>query len=159
MLEAVNENRTDCFGWALERSIEGEGLHLLPKPRQTCAHHHHIKHSFLKPSREVLEGSPSQAQGDPDTTETGRKWSWWPSWHELRTHYFREIGFLACLSQFWGATIFWIAGICGLPPIYEKLHGPSLNGAYWAPQVSPLLRATLATPFRGRPRLLTYSLR
>jgi len=35
-----------------------------------------------------------------------RKWTWWPTWYELRTHYFKEVGFLACLSQMIGATVF-----------------------------------------------------
>jgi hypothetical protein len=33
-------------------------------------------------------------------------WTWFPSWHELRTHYFKEVGFLACLAQMVGATVF-----------------------------------------------------
>lgn len=43
---------------------------------------------------------------DQQTDKDARKWTWWPTWYELRTHYFKEIGFLACSSQMFGATIF-----------------------------------------------------
>lgn len=33
---------------------------------------------------------------------TDRSWVWFPTMNELRTHYLREIGFLACFSQFIG---------------------------------------------------------
>lgn len=33
---------------------------------------------------------------------TDRSWVWFPTMQELRTHYVREIGFLACFSQFIG---------------------------------------------------------
>lgn len=70
------------------------------------------------------------------TSESARTWTWWPTWHELTTHYFREIGFLACLAQFVGATIFWISGFTALTPIYDRLTtSAAVNGAYWAPQV------------------------
>ena len=134
MLEAVNENRTDCFGWAVERSLENERPHLSVVPRHACQHHHCIRHSLLKAPPIASEQLATKNDGDGDSTSE-RNWSWWPNWEEMRTHYFKEIGFLACFFQFCGATIFWIAGICGLPPIIEKLHGASLRGAYWAPQV------------------------
>jgi hypothetical protein len=37
---------------------------------------------------------------------SAQTWTWWPSWHEMKTHYLKEIGFLACLSQMIGATVF-----------------------------------------------------
>jgi hypothetical protein len=76
-----------------------------------------------------------ESKNHPDS-KSARTWTWFPSWYELKTHYFKEIGFIACLSQMIGATIFWIAGFTSLPPIYNRLTTPSaLNGAYWAPQV------------------------
>ncbi|KAK8044300.1 hypothetical protein PG993_004324 [Apiospora rasikravindrae] len=141
MLEAVNENRTDCFGWALEkeataatRSAEeggGDRLRLRPHPSQ-CVHHHSEKRSFLSPS------SSKATQDDDDGDGKGRgkrTWQWWPTWNELTTHYFREIGFLACLAQFIGATVFWISGFTGLPPIFHALSTPAANGIFWLPQV------------------------
>ena len=46
MIEAVNENRSDCFGWALEEALEEEGL-IRVRPAHTCKHHHRNKHSLL----------------------------------------------------------------------------------------------------------------
>ena len=48
---------------------------------------------------------------DMQMDRDARKWTWWPTWYELRTHYFKELGFLACLSQMIGATVF-----VSLPP-------------------------------------------
>ncbi|CAG8977028.1 hypothetical protein HYALB_00008886 [Hymenoscyphus albidus] len=67
---------------------------------------------------------------------SSRTWTWLPSWYELRTHYLREVGFLASLFQMIGATIFWISGFTALPPIYDRLTSTAAqNGAYWLPQV------------------------
>ncbi|KAK7403806.1 hypothetical protein QQX98_010403 [Neonectria punicea] len=129
MLEAVNENRSDCFGWAVEESLDG-ALH--PRPDHKCRHSHAQK-------RTLVEGaSPPDDQferASAGSGEGGRKWSWWPTWYELRTHYFREIGFLACLSQMVGATVFWIAGITSLPPILNNLSTTAESVVYWLPQV------------------------
>lgn len=126
MLEAVNENRSDCFGWAVETELEGL---LRVYPDSDCRHSHAHKRSFLK-------GRPNgENTHREDANSDNRKWSWWPTWYELRTHYIRDIGFLACFSQMLGATIFWIAGFTGLPPILNTLSLPSQNGAYWVPQV------------------------
>lgn len=38
MIEAVNENRADCFGWAVEEVLEERGMRRL-KPAG-CVHHH-----------------------------------------------------------------------------------------------------------------------
>jgi hypothetical protein len=47
MIEAVNENRSDCFGWALVEALEENGL-LRLRPDNKCKHHHHNKHSLLR---------------------------------------------------------------------------------------------------------------
>ena len=72
---------------------------------------------------------------DDPTSDSKRTWTWWPTWYELHTHYFREIGFLACAAQMFGATVFWISGFTALPGVNNKLSTPALNGAYWSPQV------------------------
>jgi hypothetical protein len=46
MIEAVNENRSDCFGWALEEALEENGL-IRVRPENKCKHHHRDKHSLL----------------------------------------------------------------------------------------------------------------
>lgn len=126
MLEAVNENRSDCFGWAVETGLDG--LLKLHKESE-CDHHHTHKRSFLK--GQAKSEDPNGGNADKNS----RKWSWWPTWYEVRTHYIRDIGFLACSSQMLGATIFWIAGFTGLPPILNSLSIPAQNGIYWLPQV------------------------
>lgn len=39
MFEAVNENRSGCFGWALERVLEGGKVTVRPD-KEGCTHHH-----------------------------------------------------------------------------------------------------------------------
>ncbi|SPN97401.1 related to integral membrane protein [Cephalotrichum gorgonifer] len=152
VLEAVNEDRTGCFGWALEQVLDREVIRLRGnghrgRGEEHCRHHHPHRLSFLRP-RPTTSQPLSELALQPISTATDdatlvgseklgrtRRWSWCPSWWELRTHYFREIGFLASFTQLLGATIFWIAGISGLPVIQDRLKGKSLNGVYWAPQV------------------------
>ncbi|KAF4995771.1 hypothetical protein FDECE_12689 [Fusarium decemcellulare] len=129
MLEAVNENRSDCFGWAVEETLDGV-LHL--NPTHNCKHSHSQRRTFIE-AKSVDQVQPEQRPAK--SSEDGRTWSWWPTWYELRTHYFREIGFLACSSQMFGATVFWISGFTALPPILNNLSTPALNGIYWLPQV------------------------
>ena len=129
MLEAVNENRADCFGWAVEETFDG---FLKIHPEHGCRHSHSHKRTFITSTDTPHDESDT---GSGDSSKGGRTWSWWPTWYELKTHYFRDIGFLACLSQMIGATIFWIAGITSLPPILNSLSTEAMNGAYWAPQV------------------------
>lgn len=66
---------------------------------------------------------------------TNHSWTWFPSVYELKTHYLREIGFLACMFQLLGATIFWISGFTALPGVNNKMSQGLLDGLFWAPQV------------------------
>lgn len=126
MLEAVNENRSDCFGWAVEESVDGM-LHLTHA--HNCKHTHAQKGTFVKQCSKSLGNDTAESPGND------RMWSWWPTWYELRKHYFFDIGFLACSSQTFGATVFWISGFTALPPILNNLSTPAENGVYWLPQV------------------------
>lgn len=88
----------------------------------------------------MCEGQPdhnmTMEPKDQPESKNARTWTWWPSWYELKTHYIKEVGFLACSFQMFGATVFWISGFTALPKIQKALTTPSaLNGAYWAPQV------------------------
>jgi hypothetical protein len=47
MIEAVNENRSDCFGWALVEALEENGLMRVRQEDAACKHHHHDKHHLL----------------------------------------------------------------------------------------------------------------
>ena len=100
--------------------------------------------------KRITEGAPDTPESvserkpsDPSTPYTdedsGRSWQWFPSKHDLLTHYIYELGFLACSCQMFGASVFWIAGITSMPPIYSILIQPgnqiALNFAYWFPQI------------------------
>jgi hypothetical protein len=45
MIEAVNENRADCFGWAVEEVLQEEGLIRLTP--HSCTHHHQNKGNLV----------------------------------------------------------------------------------------------------------------
>lgn len=48
MFEAINENRAGCFGWALEKVLEGGIGRVRVKPDNgVCAHHHTNKKNFV----------------------------------------------------------------------------------------------------------------
>ena len=51
MVEAVNENRSDCFGWAVVQALEEEGLLRVVPDYSNCKHHHRDKHHFLGHSK------------------------------------------------------------------------------------------------------------
>lgn len=164
MAEAVNEEKSGCFGWAVESLlVEGESaVKITVKPDvRLCRHHHSEKRSFLRnsippalaqdPEKQTI--IPSTANSPPYSGSSAsslhaaaprpqqqqqqqtNSWIWFPSWHALRTHYLHELGFLACLAQLLGATIFWIAGFTALPGIYDHLSPGLVDGVYWTPQV------------------------
>ena len=152
IIEAVNENRTGCFGWAMEQVFEEHGdektrgarYHFKPD-NKNCEHHHANKSNLVGKSNSTntqvgsASDSPAlEAQGitkPEDKSSDRRNWVWFASWHELKTHYLHELGFLACLSQLLGATIFWISGFTALPGILNVLSPGLSDGIYWTPQV------------------------
>ncbi|CAD0096018.1 unnamed protein product [Aureobasidium vineae] len=136
MLEAINENREGCFGYAVEsvydeyvgRTEIGDegGLRVVPRD-DACTHHHRNKTNLV--------GKPPVLDSEKQRSGKTNSWVWWPSWAELKNHYFHELGFIASLSQLLGATVFWISGLTALPEILNVLS-PGLNdGIYWTPQV------------------------
>ena len=150
MFEAINENRAGCFGWALETLYDGlhggdsneddTGAARYMPAKDGCTHHHQNKSNLVGKShtRALTDISEKPiARGRKSSSADGtRAWVWFPSWYDLRTHYFHDLGFLACLSQTIGATVFWVSGFTALPPIYNSLSATNnLNGAYWIPQV------------------------
>lgn len=135
IVEATNEDQVGCFGWALEQAFESKSetsdmdteqspdpkrapgattLRYVPQPSQ-CQHHHNVglHHAHLQ------------------RPTCGRKWEWVPTWHELTTHYFHEIGFLGSFILSIGAIVFWFSGLLALPGIYDKISTPVLQGTYW----------------------------
>ncbi|ORX95473.1 hypothetical protein BCR34DRAFT_629017 [Clohesyomyces aquaticus] len=124
MAEAVNENRTGCFGWALERALshdaeKGGGFLRLRPSKSACTHHHLNKRNLVGKGRNSHSHS----------------WIWFPSKEDLRTHYIHDLGFLASFSQLCGATIFWVSGFTALPGIYDKMSRVCIVIFYWTPQV------------------------
>ncbi len=131
MVEAINENRTGCFGWALERAFsQGEDNMentVLCTSKGNCSHHHQNKKNFV--GKGVI--NPTKNEGNAD----GRSWEWWPSNEELRTHFLRSLGYLACLFQLLGASIFWVSGLTALPGIFNHMSRPIEIVFYWTAQV------------------------
>jgi hypothetical protein len=58
MIEAVNENRADCFGWVVEEALEERGL-LRVKPGG-CIHHHRNKSNLV--------GKGKASEGEEDSS-------------------------------------------------------------------------------------------
>ena len=124
LFEAINENQTGCFGWELEGVLSNheksgdESLRYKPE-KETCDHQHCKLngYGFMK--------------GAPGSTVSRRRWEWWPTWHELRTHYVHELGFLGSVTEIIGATVFWITTLLSLPGVYSHLSEGVLWGLYW----------------------------
>ena len=134
MFEAVNENRAGCFGWAVERLLEdepGRGSRMkISASKENCTHHHRNKKNLV--GKGLATDITNEKSGGQSP---GQSWRWFPTYHDLRTHYIHELGFLASFSQFCGATIFGIAGITALPGIIKHMPQRVENGIYWVPQI------------------------
>lgn len=92
MVEAVNENRTGCFGWALTQAEHADEeraekvLHLVAEPNN-CTHHHRNKRNLVGKGNDTK----TEIHEDPHSPSP-QTWIWWPSRELLRSHYFHEIG-------------------------------------------------------------------
>ncbi|EXJ60939.1 hypothetical protein A1O7_05092 [Cladophialophora yegresii CBS 114405] len=120
MIEAFNAERVGCFGWQIEKLVSkqsGRDMVRISPNLQHCVHHHNDKSGIGKGS------------GD------GQEWQWIPSWHTIRSHCLKEIGFLASFAMFCGTTIFWISGFVALPGVINHMSQSTLNGVYWVPQI------------------------
>ncbi|TWU74010.1 hypothetical protein ED733_000374 [Metarhizium rileyi] len=82
---------------------------------------------------DVYQELPFRNPNDDDIALAKRSWQWWPSWHDITTHYVYEIGFLASFTMSVGATVFYICGILGLPGIFSNLSDAALKAAYYFP--------------------------
>ncbi|KAF2473364.1 uncharacterized protein BDR25DRAFT_312447 [Lindgomyces ingoldianus] len=146
MVEAVNENRTGCFGWAVERAFshdseKGASAFRLRPSKSACTHHHLNKRNLVGKSC----NSPNKTSSSPSSPSTSppastcsshsQSWIWFPSTEDLRTHYIHDLGFLASLSQLCGATIFWVSGFTALPGIYDRMSRVITIIFFWTPQV------------------------
>ncbi|KAJ4361074.1 uncharacterized protein N0V89_001643 [Didymosphaeria variabile] len=132
MAEAVNEERSGCFGWTVKRVVSHHGGEdaedaVLKPAKSHCTHHHQNKRNL------VGEGKHPVSKEEVDLQ--ARSWVWWPSTHDLRTHYLHSLGFIASFAQLCGASIFWVSGLTALPGIYDKMSRPITIIFYWTPQV------------------------
>lgn len=123
IIEAMNDNKSGCFGWALERVLAGDekgGDKIRVRPdNDRCVHHQTNKGNFVgkgsiteRPEIDVVSSLDSLTSGmkdGVDESNPGQSFVWWPSVHELQTHYLRELGFLAAFAQLCGASIFWVS--------------------------------------------------
>jgi hypothetical protein len=131
LLESINESRTGCFGWAVHQALEDTSLELRPS-RTKCVHHHRNRSNLV--GRPQHPDSPDSTS--PSSSSTSKKtWTWWPTTHDLLTYHVHTFGFLASLTQFLAASIFWISGFTALPGILNHLSPGLKAGIYWTPQV------------------------
>ena len=153
LLEAVNEDRAGCFGWALEQAWShpadgadagadaGVAMQLRPS-REACSHHHSNRHNFLGRGNLLLSHSKPESSTDrhfhdaDPLSRDRRTWQWCPTLRELRTHYLHSLGFLASAAQLLAATVFWISGFTAIPQVAAQLTTPAaLDLGFWVPQV------------------------
>lgn len=126
IIEAMNDNKSGCFGWALERVLGGDekgGDRIRVRAdKDRCVHHQTNKGNFVGKGA-ITESSETESSDSPDPPtsnaeegidkgSSGQSFVWWPSMHDLKTHYLRELGFLAAFAQLCGATIFWVGLLC-----------------------------------------------
>jgi hypothetical protein len=83
---------------------------------------------------------PRRGGVDMGPTEEGEfheylTWRWWPTWQAFRTYHIREAGYVACIIQLFGATLYGICGVISLPGILSKFQPWQLLGGYWIPQI------------------------
>jgi hypothetical protein len=132
MIEAVNENRSASFGWEVVQLIDRQtesGFISLLLPSMDLR-----KHGLLR--NWLSKGHPADTKGHSDAdVKQGNKWVWIPSTYDLRTHYFRDVGFLACFFAATGSMIYLISGIMGLPGIFNHLSFQQLELFYWTSEV------------------------
>ena len=96
MLEAVNENRSGCFGWAVEQALAngeeeaGTGVAVLRPEKGACTHHHRNKRNLVGKSVSTPPHPPTattQSKIEPPTGPPNSKsWTWLPS-RSLLAHY------------------------------------------------------------------------
>ena len=66
---------------------------------------------------------------DQEGTYEYTSWRWWPTWEALKSHHCREIGYIACSIQLFGATLFSWCGLVSIPGISESIHSINVSKA------------------------------
>ena len=158
LLEAANENREVCFGWAVtmvfgRTRARFEQPHLADAEKPTrwdvrpvedqCRHHQANKRNLVGRGRGHSDSSPAiwneriSASDNAAEREHGgsRNWTWWPSGHEIMTHLIYSVGFQASFIQFVAATFFYAPCFASLPGIYNHLSPGLILGLSGIPQI------------------------
>lgn len=139
ILEAVNENRTICFGWLIKDYDHlGNGPVYLLRPG-VCCHHHTNRDSFLtarldEEERNRADLESQAASQEWPTQKSFRTWRWIPTRHELLYYYSRDLGFLAAVWQLVAVIIYLAAAIPRMPGLYGQ-EMPVTAIGLWIPKV------------------------
>jgi hypothetical protein len=82
-----------------------------------CTHHFHNRNKPV-----------ATEAGKVPEDKTEQQWIWFGTrWHEL--------GFVACAIQLFGATVFWISTVTGIPGVIDMDNVALVDGIFWVPQV------------------------
>lgn len=134
VLEAFNENRSDCFGAALEKALE-EKHHLESNELHRLSELHGCTHRHARKTTGLFR---KRSQNDKQLGHDGqfRRFEWLPSWNEVRKHYIYEIGFWASSILMIGASMFQVLGFLSLPYIQNHIGHKVELAFYDTPNVA-----------------------
>ena len=156
LIEAFNESREECFGWAVEKVFERNGTSAEKgtegwNTRQgDCWHHHANRQNLVgrgvDPPQDAYrlnelhttggetEASDQESWGE-ERKMRDRSWTWFPTMHEIKSHYIHSLGFIAASIQISSTSIYFISGLLSLPGLYNNLSPTQLDIFYRGPQV------------------------
>ena len=80
-----------------------------------------------------LDGA-DEGPTDEDAFHEYLTWRWWPTWEAFKTYHIKEMGYVACVIQLFGATLYGICGVISLPGILSSLNTGQTIGGYWVVQ-------------------------
>lgn len=146
-LEAINDG---CFsGSALKRHLEGhddDAKQLLDAKLHLFFGHmipHHHRHDDEEDHLEKQRTWDAEAQrrtavdmGDDEKDKFHEylTWRWWPTWKCFKEYHIKDVGYVACSIQLFGATLYGICGVISLPGILDTFTDGQEIGGYWVPQ-------------------------
>lgn len=134
MLEAINAYKSGCFGWIIERDAGAPLSQTRARPGG-CHHRHHLQYKGDQPLDRQSSKNQIERLDRKEQNLHAHYWEWWPSWEDLRSHYFYELGFIACAVQLVSVILFWLAKFIAIPEVSSRLSVAAMDGAYWAPEI------------------------
>lgn len=152
LLESINEKRSQCFGWQVQEQSSYDNAPVVIIRPGACQHYHAKKDYFVghetdyQTSYEQSPTSSSLTLAEKISARAQVTCSWLPSWHEFKTHYCRDLGFLAAVTQLAATTVYALSSIPRLPGIYGLLSTTLAEGLLYGPKgVGGCLVAVSAT--------------